>query len=82
MVCVLTKKVRKKKKYFIFAHGFQGLPIDLSFLINMIRFSNEKIKTFVLKSYKNHMGESIESMASRAAQEIEGIFKKIDLNEI
>jgi len=40
MVCVLLKKIRKKKKYFIFSHGFQGLPIDLTYLINMIRFSN------------------------------------------
>lgn len=28
------------------------------------------------------MGESIESMAARAVQEIDGIFKRIDLNEI
>jgi hypothetical protein len=40
MVCVLHKKSRKKKKYYIFAHGFQGLPVDLSYLINMIKFSN------------------------------------------
>lgn len=79
MICVLNKKIRKKKKYFIFAHGFQGLPIDLSYLISMVRFSNEKIKTLVLKSYKNNMGEGIDLMAIKVAHEVENFFKKIDL---
>lgn len=63
------------------AHGYQGSPEDLSMLANGFKKKYKKTKYVILNSFKNKMGESLETMADLAAEEINSYLSCIDFKD-